>query len=590
MLSKSKKTIIIYGGLFLYYLLMLYPVLRSGWMYDDILNYTSKGYALLHNMSIWQMTKTIALEWFHNQGRTFFFAWYSYAFFSIVGLHGYKLIIVLCTFVNGIILSLIISRYTKDGRIGSITVSLFPIVVSLNSSYFNAMFGFHMLVQVVFFWSLLSWYFFILYLEKGKYLWQILSGVSLFIALGTYEISYVLCLLFFITSIGVQKNFLKAIKKILPQIFIALFWLALTIYATKQAPASYPGTSIKLGEACWWGFLKQLSGSSCYISNITNLQKLTQNIELIEKYQVRWIISFLLAGIVLNCYIFLNNKKREECSKENYNIDNLILNAVWIIVGPCILIALSGRYQNEVDWGKGYLAAYVSTWGVCVCIAVFFEFLLNNVNNKKYLCVVSILICASMVIPNQMIADLTIDEWGNSNYYGDLVFREAKKLGLFDSWNENERILDGDDTWGGVDQHYDYAIGYRVNAHQYSELYEIENGVLNYTQLYDEYNDGNGFYYIVRPYGGKALFMAYADRVNVWQTDQGTTDFSVYSDEIQVYVPDDSTYTNIAVTYDDGQSEILNLDDENLENRSKKGALYDIQLRMNANIRAISIQ
>lgn len=60
-------------ALIVYYFLVFSPVLRSGYMYDDILNYTAKGYAILHDMdNIWELTKNIALLWFHENGRVFF--------------------------------------------------------------------------------------------------------------------------------------------------------------------------------------------------------------------------------------------------------------------------------------------------------------------------------------------------------------------------------------------------------------------------------------------------------------------------------------------------------------------------------------
>ena len=203
-----------------YYFLVFSPVLRSGYMYDDILNYTAKGYAILHDMdNIWELTKNIALLWLHENGRVFFFTWYMYAFLTYIGLGMYKFMIVASTFLNGFLLGYLVKRISNNERLRWLVMLIFPILMSLDCSYHSAMYGYHIMLQLTFMYILLAVIFFDKYVQSSITKWQ----------------------------------------------------------ARLHMTSGYAGTTIHIGKEMIAGFVKQLSGTFCLTNNIIGLNSIVDS-------------------------------------------------------------------------------------------------------------------------------------------------------------------------------------------------------------------------------------------------------------------------------------------------------------------------
>ena len=59
--------------------------------------------------------------------------------------------------------------------------------------------------------------------------------------------------------------------KIIPQLFVGIFWLIVNVYGHIIAKSQYDGVSINLGINVFWGFLKQLSGSTCIVNDVLSV-------------------------------------------------------------------------------------------------------------------------------------------------------------------------------------------------------------------------------------------------------------------------------------------------------------------------------
>lgn len=593
---KKHRNFIMIIALIVYYVLSFLPVLRSGYMYDDILNYTAKGYAILHDMdNIWELTKNIALLWFHENGRVFFFTWYMYAFLTYIGLGMYKFMIVASTFLNGFLLGYLVKRISNNERLRWLVMLIFPILMSLDCSYHSAMYGYHIMLQLTFMYILLAVIFFDKYVQSRITKWQVISCIFLFLALGTYEVAYVLCALFFLIAFFQYRSFWTTIKKIVPQISVGCLWLALNIYARLHMTSGYAGTTIHIGKEMIAGFVKQLSGTFCLTNNIIGLNSIVDSESVFQdqiwRYGAVFILIMVLLTLILGVTGIYENHK-DKTRKLLIADDRMLLFiiGIWILVGPTLLIALSARYQEEVTWGRGYLPAYISCWGMSICMALFIEWMSTKVKNKVLFLTILATIVVAIVVPNQLIGDITVNNVGNWNYIGDKLFKKADNTGMFDSLKENENIIDGTNIWSGVDQHYAYLLDYRVNAVSIYELYQMSENGLTYTDKYNYMNLQGKFRYIVMPNEVTALMMADCEHTDIWMGDQNNVCMSTKSDSIYVFVPTEQVYTSVIVPYDDGRTEEIMLDDSVLHSSSNEGKVFWISLTEKVNVHGIILK
>ncbi|MBE5845305.1 MAG: hypothetical protein E7302_14225 [Butyrivibrio sp.] len=585
-LQKEKKQIAITLGIFVYYLLIFIPVLRSGYMYDDIANYTAKGWAIMHDTSMLDMTKYFAFHWIKDAGRSYLFAWYGYAFFSVVGLRLYKFLIVLTSFIDGNLFGCIVGKYTKNNRLRLALVAVFPILVTLNCSFFSSMFGFHLLLQVTFFWSLLGIYFFQRYLETGKIWCQVVSCLALFTALQTYEVSYILCLLYLIIAVT-DNDFIRALKKLLPQIVVGIICVGAYIYVVTHASGHYAGTSVAFGPQVIGGFLRQLSSSTSAVNSAICLPLLSENASILfESYSGRYILTSVITIIAIALLVGLNKKSILSGFEDKIsNGYGAVAIGLWTLVSPAILIGLSQRYQVEVQWGKGYLPFFVQTWGAALLVALAIVWLDSVVSVKWHLTLVLSVFAIMSLIPNQMVADYYVDAMDNYEYQQNNLFRGAASTGVFDDWNVGELILDGNGSLSQIEQHYAYLLNYKVESYSINDLYNTENETLNYTDAFSRVNDADSFRYVYYVDRTKALIYANASGLDIQESD-GNISMGVYSSDIYVFVPKESDYS--LVKNANGEV-ILDLNQTNALYSSSKGNVYELKTDSLIDVRSISV-
>ena len=570
-LIKEKQLLLLLMAI--YYIIVFYPVLRSGYMYDDLENYTSKGWSLLHDMNIWQMTKHFAYEiWFKEYGRAFFFAWYPYALFSLVSLNLYKLLIVIFTFINGIVLSEILFILLKNRQISFVTLLIFPMIVSLDCSYFNAMYGAHFLVQMAMLMSCLGILFFQYYLESKKKIFQFISCIALFVSLGIYEVSFVLCIIYLFILID-KNEFHKNLFKIIPQLFVGIFWLIVNVYGHIIAKSQYDGVSINLGINVFWGFLKQLSGSTCIVNDVLSVTGVIAINELSNwAYSIRYAI--LIVIFILLFFLLKNKYKLHSIPKDlSTNKLKVVFVSLCLIVLPTFLIAVSARYQTEVSWGKGYMLAYISTWGIAVLIALVIEKIIKHIDNLffNFLIIITLIFIS---IPNQIIADYSVDNMGNWSKIRDDLFLTASKAGVFDDWNAGDYILDADSyAWRSINQHYDYLLNIKVNAYEFNDLYTLSEDSIVYTSKYYELLGHKLFYYVAMPNYCNSLFYAKASDVKLSIIDNVKISTEVYVSNLKIFVPNNKNLSKISIVNENNCIQEICLK-EFLINKTEFGNIY----------------
>lgn len=583
------RTVFMFLLMLAFYIIAFWPVLRSGYMNDDLHNYNLYGLTLIQDTTVLKSTIKSIIR---TSGRSDLFSSCIYIFFYIVkDLVAYKLVIVISTFINGLVLGKIIYLLSESERLYWLNMLLFPVTISLDCSFFNSMYGFHILLQSVFLVSMLGVLNYIKYMQTEKKAYQVISCVFLFFALGIYEVSYVLCGLYFIIALFMRKKLFKAIKSIIPQICVGYIWLAYTMYLRSKANIIYGGINVGSNSKKFiGGFFRQLSGTSCFFNNVLTLRN-TNDEQLSDIFEV-WLLRYIaviLIAIICFLLIFSNRinykDERSDGNLYKYSYSNMLLFVlgIWIIIGPTILMALSARWQNDVQWGKGYLPAYVSCHGVTLCISLFLNWIGCHLNKKKLFISVIGILTAITVFPNQIAADISVNYVGNSAYTGDKLITGAKSTGIFDILSDDEIIVDGNDRWRGWLQNTPYLV-----AASWSRLFERKMDVCYYLYLYnksgeeliysDQYNKiiGNGghYYYANMLDNMESLIFAECDNINIELSDNGSVDFTSLCDKFYVYVPNDSESRYVIIFYNDNSAECIDLSKMNYFSSSKRGDSY----------------
>ena len=570
--------------LFFYYLYALYPVLKSGYMYDDLINYTVNGWCINNDSSIWQLTKDIFLNWYHANGRCFIFASYTYLLFSVVNQFVYKFLIVLMTFVNGVLLSKCLYKVTKSEKLMWLSMLFFPALISLDCSWFNAMFGFQMLLHICFLWVLLGVLFFIKYTETSRKSFQILSCVFWFIALGTYEISYPFCILFFIVSLYAFKKFWPSVRKLIPQAVIGVFWLIINIVARKNATSKYVGTSVSLGPECFTGFAKQISGSSS-IANFITLRELNKIQDITSILSERWLYYVILFVFITTGAILID---RFATSSKKFS-PHAILMALSIMVFPAILMAISERYQSEITWRHGYLPAYISCWGITVCIAIFLTKLSNLksifAKSIKYLLIFLISIIG---VINSMVGDITVSNANKGMPAINDFVADACDTGLLDELTTDLYLIDGNNCWAEVDSHYAYLLNRKVQGVGWETLYiKNKDGSITHSDLFTEIAH-NGYYYSYFVTGQFNVF-GHCNDIIIEENPNDTIRKSMYTSDFTIYIPNTFAANTVGFIDRIGATQAIPLQNCEIVNTSDTGTVYKYHHTESLDLNTISV-
>lgn len=579
----KKKDILWYTLILIYYCVALYSVLKSGYMYDDVINYTVKGSCINNGQSVFELTKDIMEQWYVGTGRCFFFGFYVYLFFYYVGLRVYKFVIVLITIVNSMLLAKVIYKLTNSQRLKWLIVWSFPVLINLDCSYFNAMFGFHCLLQVCFLLTILAVLLYIKFEESQSYKYQIISSILWGMALGTYEVSYVMCFVFLVVSVFFNKRIVIAIKRIWPQIIVGLGWLVFNCYARLHASYEYAGTSIMISTQSIEAFFKQLSGSTT-IGNWITLKELLEAYSLTKYLNQNGIRYIILIIIALVCLMVIMNMKND-IKNGTYSI----MCGLIVLLLPAVLIGISERYQVEVDWRKAYLPGYVSCCGMCVCIStVACMVKCKNGILKKIFSVTCITVSLFTLLFNQIISDITVSNADKKVYNKHEFVAEALESEILGGFSEDLYLIDGNNQWHDTASYYAYELERKVEAASWKQLYVIDDvGEMSLSELGHALQSQRFIYSFFK--SQKYNVVAEIVSFELEKNDDNSVTKQMYTNHFNIYIPNRSKA--IGIKYEDsmGRGYHVPFSELTIQNSSDTGVVYTIQLENEIDANTIAL-
>lgn len=490
------KKYIMWAAIAVLYVLCFKIVIQSGYMFDDMWTYIDKGVAISNDTSVMQMVLESIHRWASSYGRILIFSFYCEFALCYLPLVVYKGLIVAAMFLDGLVLAGIIKELTGSKRLSYLTVIIFPAVLSMRATYYTGVYGFHGLVQLCLLLVLSAVYCYIRYRKTEKTAYQVASCVFWFMALGMYEVAYVLCVCFIAALICidgwdyVKNNFWKSIKTGLPQIIIMIFWVAANVIARMLATGDYDGATPSFSiSKIIVTFIKQCSGALGFGAALADWKNQEPGFwkEYISEYV--GIIQILTYVLVFAALIYVLLRLKDASVNK---LSSMFWMGALLVVMPSLLISVSVKYQKEVDWFQGYIPSYFGSWGFALIAATAVIMIGRKiVNSKAFICfnVAVALVFTGIFAFDNIVGAYSVEDV-NMFYQNDVdTMLDSIDSGMFDGIGEDEYFLDVSYSTYTLDGDYTNRayttwLGRKCKARGWDDIYSDKG---NTAELNDEY-------------------------------------------------------------------------------------------------------
>tara|TARA_Y100000816_G_C26104948_1_gene586809 strand:+ start:406 stop:2151 length:1746 start_codon:yes stop_codon:yes gene_type:complete len=365
----------------------LYPLLNSGYISDDAYNSLIRGSMLEKNITFFQYLIELNWGWLNGSGRLYPIEHISqtFLFYFVDNLVIFKLIKLLVIVFSIYYFKKYINILTNSNEIGNL-VFLTLIIFFQFRQWHDPILGFAILIPLICLFLFSSLYYFQLYLNN-KNRKNLIKSLLLYICLIlTYEISYLLIIIFFITAYYKSNSIKLSIYETKYYLFILFSALIITIYFRLTIDgAGYPSIDKNLSIINFLKafFIQIISGLS--FSYFVRLKiDYFQNLEIID--------LFIIFYFIIYCKLLINLKK---LSLDNKSIILIFIIGLMIIFTQSFMVAISGHKTDVIKMGIGfgYLPVLIQYFGFTLIYISIFLFVTNKFQNQLFLKLFTIIIC-----------------------------------------------------------------------------------------------------------------------------------------------------------------------------------------------------
>jgi hypothetical protein len=563
--------------------LYFYMVLQSGFYGDDSINCNVNGVAY-YNSSVMGITFSYAKLWILG-GRIFPFAFYVYPLFSVITRFAYKLLIVLSIYLNSLLFGKIIKETTGSKRLQYLFMLVFPILLQYTCKVNNAIFSFHMLMQMTLMWAFLSILTLIKGIDKNSRILIIVSAIFQFLACGTYEVAYPFIFILLLVGYIKTKDAKRTIKFCIPHIIVILSMVILTFYLKSTTlQKQYDGVTINFDiKLMFLTFLKQCSSALPLSSYFIGLRHSGTNafVDFITGIRVLDIIVLILFILI----IILINKRSINEKVSNNNLMLIILSLI-LFVMPAILISLSQKYQKDLQWGVGHLPSYMQSIGIVFLSIILYTMILKKATKRSSKvfssCVMGILVI--LILLNQQVARTSVKEanafyrWPRENAVN------AVKSGILSDVTSKDLIVSlAPFTFDTADGDYFYSAQAKKQLHEMAiTIYIMESLKDKKDRIYNIQDDGKK--YIINDTGDeKSGYFIVGEKAEIEINDDNTTAKIVSILNPKIYlqgnlkdVPTICFKATDTIGDDNYNVKVLSVSDLQLLSKDKNSKLYEL--------------
>ncbi len=527
--KKCNDSKYIYWGLHvivaIFYVLYFFVILQSCFSADDIFNSNAAGCNYIPNDSVWKLTVRQWGVWF-STGRFFPFSNYVYILFAVTGnVFNYKLFLMVLVYINSILMGRILYKMTQNRAVEFLVMMLFPVSIQLTPIYDGPLYCYHGLMQIVLLGSEIAVLCVFKYCDNvaeknKKSVWLLILGAFCYmIALGTYEVAFIMAAFIGLCTWCYTKSVKKSLKVLIPHIIVYIFMLVMNVVMRMYfAGSSYNGTTINLDiEVVGVTFFKQLVSTFPFAGLIYSINaggewdvKLwLDNLNFTDIFMVILFITIMVIVVI--------NIKKKDISLRSLVF--LLFTGLSLMIFPSLLIAVTEKYQQELIWGKGHLVNYIQNFGLAILVTSLIVIVLRKCNKVCSIIFTSLLliIYVPVLIGQQAQARVDLEIVYNVYGYKRDIALNAVKDGVLDEVGSDDKlfgysssIFDNAETR----QFYTFAskryiqgfeanqfVGYLKESYGVKEFYDNIDNVY----VADTFANKNGAYTIVGKCYGVAM-------------------------------------------------------------------------------------
>ncbi|SEW07618.1 hypothetical protein [[Clostridium] fimetarium] len=505
-------------GIFIFYLFYFYVICQSSYSADDLFNANAKAVDYIQGDSVLKLTIRQMKIWM-DVGRFFPFSNYVYLLFAYVvpTRFSYKFLIFLTVYLNNLLFAKCMGKITKSKEISLITMMLFPMCIQLTCDFDSALYCFHMLMQLVLMWSMISLLLIFKYLDKiekgakriGNYWYLIASAFCLCLAVGTYEVGYIMAAFLGLGVWAYTGKIGKTLKVLIPDIIAYVLMLYGNYwFRTNAATIGYDGIAINFDiKKIALTFVKQCYSTLPFANQVAarmhNAAYLTKT--LLSEFRGRDIIMVVLyVAIMITIYILINKK-----IKDIKNLKFVFFIGCALFVFPGILISFVGRYQ-DMSWGEGHLSNYIQSFGLLLILLTIIIRIFRKCkpNVRKVITIILVCLSVGVLLGQQMVARASVEyRYQIYGYPRDNV-TAACKMGLFDEVEQKNLVFTASNyIFDQIDTSslYTMAAKRHIQAVSHNQIVSILDEKFGLKSIYQLQDETETFYavtsYAVADYG-----------------------------------------------------------------------------------------
>lgn len=369
-------------------------MLSSGYYSDDLITSALRGRMELEQSDLWAEIRRTTVEWARYSGRLFpagngFILSVSY-FLSDLLVH--KTFVFSILMVDLFLFGRVLESLTNDKSAALMGVTVVPLLFQFRL-YHDPILSFAGFVPAFFGLVLLSMWAFTVNLKYSNKSALFISFIAFNIALYMYEVALPLVLIFPLlawSNIDSQSKWV-ALRKTWPLLAAAAIALVLNIIARimkEPGPHGYTGTTLNLE----WipvvkTFIKQMVGAFPLSYRAFDPSGLFRQTTI--DYMAPD-VAILFVGSALTLWLLFRRLSFTPTTA-------LCLIGGVIFLAPATLIAISKKYQGELELGLGYVPVYIQYFGLVIIFICFMGWLAQR-RDRRLERFVSLPLCLSLAL------------------------------------------------------------------------------------------------------------------------------------------------------------------------------------------------
>lgn len=352
--------------------LLFSAITASPYLYDDLLNKDIRQVSAREGLTLLDQIISYTMGWMGAEGRFFpgSLGWSFSVFWIFNSLLSYKLIVATVVALSIAVFSGLVGKLLQSVQAALLTWFNLLMLCEIRF-WFDGITSFAALVPLTILLVSLS---LIVAISSAKW-WAItISGILFLLPLITYEVVILFAPVVVLAVYFKTKSLFRTLGIGIASITIGALSLILRANLRENSPSSAYLVSlspIKIGET----FIEQLLAAIPFSQWILAGEYPSAHI-----FKFAVIILFLaFVPTSLALYFLMSSGKLVD---KRYLLGALLAGA-WIWVSSAALVSVSGRWQNELSMGQGYLSVIYEYFGLSLVVTAVTLFFTQRIKTSK---------------------------------------------------------------------------------------------------------------------------------------------------------------------------------------------------------------